>query len=410
MLRLAFLFLLFSIPATAQDSVRSATEANYRGGLPYFFAKIQSGQPVRVAYLGGSITRADGGWRDQTFRWLGQQYPTARFEPIMAAIGGTGSDFGAYRVGSHVLAYKPDLVFVEFAVNDQGRPSTTVKASMEGIVRQIRRANPETDICFVYTFSKPQLDHYGRGQFPVSASAMEAVADYYNLPSVAMCLPVVRHVLNGQMIMQGKPKDYPDKPVFSEDGVHPLNETGQRVYAETVQKHLLSLASVGKPGRRRLPKPLVADNLEKATLILADAVDRKGNWQAVDSVTTGKAYAQFLPRVYATTDTAASIRFQASGTSFGIVDVVGPGAGQIMVKIDNDPPRYLDRFDAYCTYYRMFYSLISGLKPGLHQVEIRLSPARLDKVAILKKRNQTMSNPKVYEPHAFYLGGILVQQ
>ena len=33
---------------------------------------------------------------------------------INATIGGTGSDFGVFRLKDHVLQYKPDHVFVEF--------------------------------------------------------------------------------------------------------------------------------------------------------------------------------------------------------------------------------------------------------------------------------------------------------
>ena len=407
---LPFCLLLTSFYCYAQDSLRTATEATYRAGLPHFFAKVRQGQAVNIAYLGGSITRAGGGWRDQTFRWFQQQYPAVSATEIMAAIGGTGSDFGAYRVGAHVLQHKPDLVFVEFAVNDQGKPAQAIQESMEGIVRQIRQNNANTDICFVYTFSKPQLEVYQRGQFPVSVSAMEAVADHYQLPSVFMGFPAVQQVIGGQMVMQGKVKDSPSTPIFSEDGVHPLNETGQKIYAETLEKHLTALAAVGKPTKRRLEKPLMVNNLENATMLSIDKTERSAGWQAIDSVTVGKPYAAFLPKVYATTDTTDYLRFRVTGNSFGIVDVVGPNSGQIVVRIDNDRPRYIDRFDVYCTYYRMHYSLISGLSPGEHQVEIRVSPAQLDKATILRKRNNTISNPGLYDKNAFFIGSILLRK
>ena len=43
-------------------------ESHIRAGLPNFFNKILSGHPVRIAYIGGSITEAKDGWRDLTFR------------------------------------------------------------------------------------------------------------------------------------------------------------------------------------------------------------------------------------------------------------------------------------------------------------------------------------------------------
>ena len=155
---LLLLLFLWACAANAQtDSLANTVEANYRNGLPNFFSKIRKGKAIRIAYLGGSITRADNGWREQTFNWLQQEYQHTQFEQIMAAIGGTSSDFGAYRLKNHVLQYQPDLVFVEFAVNDHSKTSQQVKESVEGIVRQIWKANPKTDICFVYTFQKVQL-------------------------------------------------------------------------------------------------------------------------------------------------------------------------------------------------------------------------------------------------------------
>lgn len=412
MKRLLFLLvLLLPAPLTfGQDSLRAVTEATYRGGLPNFFAKLKKQQSVKVAYLGGSITRADGGWREQTFGWLQRQYPTARFEPIMAAIGGTGSDFGAYRVGNHVLRYQPDLVFVEFAVNDHGKPVRSIKESMEGIVRQIWQRNPTTDICFVYTFSKPQLEFYERGTFPFSVSAMEVVADQYQIPSICMALPAVQQVIAGTMVMQGKPKDFPDKPVFSEDGVHPLNQTGQKVYAETVAKHLLALESLGTLHKHKLPRPLMTNNLENATMVSLDQTQRSTGWQPVDSVVAGKPFASFLSKVYVSADSTDFIRFQTKGDSFGIVDVLGPSSGQIVVRIDNAPPRYIDRFDAYCTYYRMNYYLITGLSAGTHTVTIQVSPYKLDKATILKKRNNTITDSTLYGQQNIYLGGLLLRK
>ena len=37
---------------------------------------------MKVAYLGGSITRADNGWHEQTFNWLKQEYQQTPFEQL----------------------------------------------------------------------------------------------------------------------------------------------------------------------------------------------------------------------------------------------------------------------------------------------------------------------------------------
>jgi len=68
-----------------------------RGGLPNVLAKLHAGGDVRVAYLGGSIT-AQPGWRPKTLKWFQEQFPAAHVSEINAAIGGTGSDLGVFRV------------------------------------------------------------------------------------------------------------------------------------------------------------------------------------------------------------------------------------------------------------------------------------------------------------------------
>lgn len=408
---LLLLFFLWACVANAQsDSLKNIIESNYRKGLPNFFDKIRKGKTIKVAYLGGSITRADNGWREQTFNWLQQEYPHTPFEQIMAAIGGTGSDFGAYRLKNHVLQYNPDLVFVEFAVNDHAKTSQQVKESIEGIVRQIWKASPKTDICFVYTFQKVQLPFYLKGKFPISATAMETIADYYQIPSICMTLPVIKMLEEGKILMQGKPKDYPDKMVFSEDGVHPFVETGHRIYTETVKKHFKLLQSVGKLGKHTLKPALMPNNLQKVAMVLMAKIEKSKGWQLVDSVVLNKPFASLMPPVYASIDTTDFIKVKFKGKQLGLVDIIGPSSGQIVVWIDNAPPQYINRFDEYCTYYRMNYSLISGLSEGKHTAIIKVAPQKLDKATILSKRNNTINNPQIFAKQALYIGAILTEK
>jgi hypothetical protein len=152
--------------------LRDAVECRERGGLPNVYAKLKAGKEVRIAYLGGSITEQNG-WRPKTLDWYRKQFPTAHIVEINAAIGGTGSDLGVYRVRQDVLGHQPDLLFVEFAVNDSGAPVDRILKAMEGIVRQTWRAQPTTDICFVYTLTEGMLGDLEGGKFPRAASVME---------------------------------------------------------------------------------------------------------------------------------------------------------------------------------------------------------------------------------------------
>jgi len=94
-------------------------------------------------------------------------------------------------MGQDVLAFKPDLIFVEFAVNDGGADPFDVLQGMEGIVRQAWRTNPQTDICYVYTYANGFERDLDRGLCPRAASADEKLADWYNIPrSTSRCGPL----------------------------------------------------------------------------------------------------------------------------------------------------------------------------------------------------------------------------
>ncbi|MBS1563581.1 MAG: SGNH/GDSL hydrolase family protein, partial [Bacteroidetes bacterium] len=387
------------------DSLLPAKELSIRGGLPNFFARIASGKPVRVAFLGGSITRAGGGYRDQILAWLRSQYPAVQFEEIMAAVSGTGSDFGACRVKQHVIDKNPDLVFVEFAVNDNRWPMRLVRETMEGIVRQIWKANASTDICFIYTFAAENLPLLQKGLFPASVSAMEAVASHYNIPGIHMGLAAVEEIDKGKMIISGKREEQSSVPLFSIDGVHPLPETGHKIYTRVLSDCLLSMKEKAGMVSHALPVALEKKSWAKAGMISLPGKARfKGDWQQIDSVTKGKEYYPLLPTVYSTASADASLTVKFTGTRFGLADIMGPGSGAVEVTIDKQAPRIINRFDAFCTYYRLNYFILSDLPEGKHTATIRLSRTPIDKAAILKTRNAVVKDWTPYQGQAMFIG------
>lgn len=96
-------------------------ECNPRKGWRVLFSKLEgplNPTKLKVAFLGGSITGKDDCWRPQTMDMFRRLYPHIVWEEINASVGGTGSNFGAFRLRGEVIVHKPDLIFVEFAVND----------------------------------------------------------------------------------------------------------------------------------------------------------------------------------------------------------------------------------------------------------------------------------------------------
>ncbi len=50
--------------------------------------------------------------------YLRKKYPHSSFDFVDASIGGTGSKLGIFRLARDVMAYHPDLVFLDFTAND----------------------------------------------------------------------------------------------------------------------------------------------------------------------------------------------------------------------------------------------------------------------------------------------------
>ncbi len=409
------LSLALTLPAAEPPTV-AAQECRARGGLPNFIAKAAGTGEVRVAYLGGSITAAPG-WRPKTLESFRHAFPAAKFSEINAAIGGTGSDLGVFRLRHDVLQHRPDLLFVEFAVNDGGADPVRIQQAMEGIVRQTRRADPRTDICFVYTLAENQLPDLQRGQCQRSAAAMEGVADHYGLPSIHFGVEVARQVTAGELVFKGaKGADFSptNRPMlFSDDGVHPLIETGHELYRAAVVRSLPALrAASGAPGPHPLPAPLQADCWEHAQMIPLAPVLLSGAWETLDPAHSriGRDKFDRLGAVWKATAPGATLRFAFRGTFASIYDLLGPDGGNVGVRVDDRPERVVPRIDGYCTYPRLARLDLGTFSNGLHRVEITLKAEAPDKAMILfeKNRPDREKNPAKYADNVWHAGAILL--
>lgn len=417
MFRLTRLALLFSLAVTASGApVDDMPEHVLRGGLPNIFTKLQKGGEVHVAYLGGSIT-AQPGYRVKTFEWFKKEFPQAKLVEINAAIGGTGSDLGVFRVGQDVLAHKPDLMFVEFAVNDGGAAPEQIHRCMEGIVRQTWRANPDTDICFVYTIANQMIDEWKTGKLPRSVTAMEQLADHYAIPSIHFGLPIAKLAAADNLIID-KPlpktdeekRAVGDKIVFAPDKVHPHVETGHQIYFETAVRAFEELRAGGKPAPHSLGKPFVADNLENAKLIPLNQAKLSAGWKRLPADHKLKGFFNRLPKIWQANQPGDSIDFKFKGTSAGIYDLLGPDCGQVKVTLDGktaDKPT--SRFDSYCTYHRLGSFFPSrNLPDGEHALHLEILPDQADKAKIITDKKAYAADPKRFDDRQWYAGAIML--
>ncbi len=126
-------------------SCLSATSVAVEASFAEFDRRAQSGESLNVVFFGASLTWGANAsdpqltsYRGQTAERLLKKYPRARFRFWDAAIGGTSSQLGIFRLDRDVLARNPDLVFVDFSANDGLSVATPeTLASYEAIIRRL---------------------------------------------------------------------------------------------------------------------------------------------------------------------------------------------------------------------------------------------------------------------------------
>ena len=394
-----------------------AVECSPRAGWPNFLKKAGSaGAEVKVAYLGGSIT-AQPGWRVLSLAHFQKRYPLAKFREVNAAIGGTGSDLGVFRLKSDVLVQKPDLLFVEFAVNDGGAQPEQIQRCMEGIVRQTWAALPGCDICFVYTVTEALVPALLEGKFQRSASAMEAVAGHYGIPSIHLGLEVARLAKAGKLVWaaplpQGGEVDEAGRLIFAPDTVHPHVKTGHRLYMEAIMRSVpgIDAGSAGDAVLHELKVPLRADHYEGAQLLPITAVKLSAGFSEVDvgKFPFAKTLSGRLPALRGALVPGESLEFKFKGRRCAVYQVIGPRTGQVTVTVDGKSS-VKTCFDPHCKYYRLGTLLLAdGLEEGVHSVKVEVHAEQPDRVAILAKNKNVMGNPADYEGTAFFPGALLL--
>ncbi|THF80343.1 SGNH/GDSL hydrolase family protein [Cohnella fermenti] len=348
--------------------------------LDAVWRRAAGGDSVVIGYFGGSITVGEGAsdretasWRALTTRWFRERFPGADIRERNAAIGGTGSDLGAFRCGEDLLDANPDLVFVEFAVNDAGTDETRVERAMEGIVRQIRRRRPEAGIVLVYTAIRRWLEDKTK-QVPRSVRAHERIAKHYGLGSVdagrAMALFAAGEAGRIELLLP--------------DGTHP-SDRGHRLYADSVGEYLeqermryLCRAREDR-GERQLPMPsapLLPPALHRQPLEghLLDAwkVAQPG-WRRDSRSLKGK-----YPHMLTANEPGTVLRFTFAGTALGIYWLVAEDSGDIEWSVDGSVPERASAWDRYATQFaRAHYVLLCDrLDDAMHTCTLTILSER----------------------------------
>lgn len=206
------------------------------------------------------------------YTWWKETFPQAEFVYCNAGIGGTTSEFGAARVGTDLLAERPDFVIVEFSVNDES--TEHFKETYEGLVRKILGAAWNPAVLLVHNV----FYHNGANAQMMHA----AIGRHYDLPSVSMQSSIYPEVVAGRI----------ENRAITPDDLHP-NDEGHALVASVITYFLEQVRS-GKltgsntsfaPGAK-LPAPLTKNAYEDSVRIRNAAhriwqVCRSLSWRAL---------------------------------------------------------------------------------------------------------------------------------
>lgn len=383
------LFRVFRLVAWASlglcGSIAIAAEAPPTRTLGRVFAKLKAGEETTIVYFGGSITAAPG-YRVKTFQWFKETFPAAKLVEVNAAIGGTGSDLGAFRCAGDVIAKRPDLVFLEFSLND-GHPSNEFrKATVEGIVRQLWNAPTKPEIVFLYTTSRA-LNH-PRVSYP-------AVAKFYGIPEIDLQPTLVAALQRGDLpkptaeqLADTKKYDWTQPgQVFMGDAVHP-NDLGHTLYAETIIAWLQTQVEAVPSPAPELGAPLLSEEFAQVALVAPSRAKLTGDWETLEPDPKSGKIGRYLEGAINARQAGAALEFTFEGTALGIYMNVQADGGKCEWTIDDgvvaspaDPnfggPRGVKHGvvnTAPGKYFpRYSYALLTtGLEPGPHTVKLRV--------------------------------------
>lgn len=117
--------------------------------------KAEAGEEVTIGVIGGSITE---GYTSSAYKncyashfqsWWQERFPEAKINFINAGVAGTSSYLGVHRVQEDLLDKNPDVVIVEFSVNDGN--DFFYKKSYDNLVRRIIKWESEPAVMLLFT-------------------------------------------------------------------------------------------------------------------------------------------------------------------------------------------------------------------------------------------------------------------
>ena len=358
----------------AADAQASDLHVHLRGSLDNCRIRFERDKQGHVAFMGGSITEMNG-YRPMVMTLLTKRFPDASFTFTDAGIASTCSTTGAMRVEADVLSKGPvDLFFVEFAVNDDqdaGHARRECVRGLEGIVRHLRRHNPNADIVVAHFVNPGMLATIQAGKTPLTIAAHDAVAEHYRVSVIDLAHEVAGQIAAGTLTWQ------------KFGGTHPA-AYGNAICARMIERLFdrawaKPLADDAKPTPHAAPEPIDAGNYAHGRFIDPKRAAVKNGWtlHVPDwAALPGAKRDRFttLPMLCAT-EAGATLTLNFEGGAVGAYVSAGPDAGVVETSVDGGPFKAADLYHRFSKglHYPRTVMFATDLKPGPHVLTLRVA-------------------------------------
>ena len=366
-----------SISAKGVVTCYTCTEEEYLGmfriadlDMNNTYYTLTKDKKLNILYMGGSVTSGYGAdpieensWRALTNKWFKDNYPDCNISSVNAAVGSMGSHFAVYNYGEISENDKPDLLFIDSAINDSylysgatnpqsGDAYNNTLRNLESLIRNAIADNPNVDIVLVITF-----DHWNLSSYP-SADAMEDLAKKYQLPCIDLRLALkARAEADGRAwnsealkpYRTNDPNDGIEQLYRTDDGVHP-NNAGYKIFADYVTDYL---GGYMDKAEEKAPTELVAKSLSPETLssvilnnptvVKANEIPLSTGWELTSNGFSNIGTAKFggIYGSAVTSNTVGStLTFEFTGTEFGFIAEKGADCGKLYVEVDGVAYKY----------------------------------------------------------------------
>ena len=218
--------------------------------------RAERGEHLTLGFLGGSITEGSLSSSPEmcyaylVYKWWEKSFPQAEFSYVNGGIGGTTSHFGAARAVPDVLMYQPDVVIVDFSVNDKA--NIFFRETYEGLLRKI-----------LDWPSRPAVILLNNVYYDTGESAQDehnTVGNHYQLLHISMRDTLYQDILRGKYTREE----------LTKDGLHP-NDKDHRLVAGIITGVLEQVKALRNEPEEDyvMPEPLTENAYEKARLLTA---------------------------------------------------------------------------------------------------------------------------------------------